>query len=284
MGLNDRFNPLEFEDNRVLGVSLPNHILTLDSINSLKLNRSTAGYGLQLNGNDVFIAGVDIQCSALQIIGTRALGKTVTGVNSVDSLLYIIGTNYDFSTTFRGINAVVNSGTGSITGNLEHFINTYGIVNSTMQKMKGLFLKIENHGSVTNEFGGIDILLKNEAPVAPTEYGLRIRNENDVVYSRIADGIKFSNTTAGGNVGFNYLINGSGTVVGIADIALSKGATIWNDKTDRILIGSLIGIGTSASPADNAPTSGCVIYFNGTNLMAKNASGLTAQLNNVAFA
>lgn len=69
-----------------------------------------------------------------------------------------------------------------------------------------------------------------------------------------------------------------------ADIRLHNQMVIHNDEADRTMIGARIGICDDASPASNAPANGCIFFFDGTDLKAKNASGQTATLNNAAFA
>lgn len=91
------------------------------------------------------------------------------------------------------------------------------------------------------------------------------------------DGIRVSATLS------SYGIDLNGSTITTASMRLNNGMVIDNDKVDRILIGALIGICNDNSPADNAPSGGVVLYFDGTDLKIKDDTGQTATLNNAAL-
>lgn len=287
MGINNRFNVEELIDSVVPGTFQAEKVVAFDSNNALALIRSSGsyGYGMNIDGDAVFTDdGAGRKSYVMQLAGDRPSGSPVTG-DSNDAILKLAGNNYaanDANFILRGINAAVNNRSGGTLGRIEHSLGTQNKSGGTAPIVLGLTVVAENYGTCATLFGGIDTLLKNEGAVATTEFGLRIRNENNSVADAVGAGILFSNT--GANTGFDYLIDGNGASVVVADIRLKNAMVIHNDETDRTMIGARIGICDDASPASTAPTNGAIIYFDGTNLMAKNASSQTAQLNSAAFA
>jgi hypothetical protein len=91
------------------------------------------------------------------------------------------------------------------------------------------------------------------------------------------DGIRISATLS------SYGIDLNGSTITTASMRLNNGCVIDNDKADRIMVGAVIGFCNDTSPADNAPSNGVVLYFDGTDLKAKADDGTTATLNNGAF-
>lgn len=288
MGLLQRFNPNELISDVVPGEASASKVLSQGPLNGITLNRSLGsyGYGVNIDADAVFnIAGAAKKSYALQISGDRSASYPVTG-DSNDAIVKISGNNYaanDANFILRGINVAVNQRSGGLLGRLENSLGTQNKSGGTVTTLLGLTVVAENYGTLagTDTFGGIDILLKNEAAVAATEFGLRVRNENNSVADAVGAGILFSDT--GTNTGFDYLIDGNGASVVVADIRMRNAMVIDNDKADRTMIGAVIGICNDAAPADNAPASGIVLYFDGSDIKAVDSSGQTATLNNGAF-
>jgi hypothetical protein len=240
-------------------------------------------YGFLLD-SDVFFTGGAAQKSYMAgIFGDRPVTSAATG-DSNDALLKLSGNNYaanDTNFIFRGLNAAINNRSGGTLGRIEHSLGSQGKSGGTVGTILGLTIIAENYGTVSDMFGGLDVLLKNEGLVATLEYGIRIRNENNSVADAVGAAILVSD--AGANTGWDYILDFNGASVVVADIRLNGGMTVHQDKADRIMIGALIGFCNDNSPADNAPSGGVVLYFDGTDLKAKNDSGQTATLNNAAF-
>jgi hypothetical protein len=288
MGLNLRFNPNELIELVSPGVAQANKVVTLGSSNNLTLNRSSGsyGYGVNIDADACFnIAGAAQKSFAFQISGDRAVAYAVTG-DSNDALLKLSGNNYaanDANFILRGLNASINNRSGGTLGMLNHSLGAQGKSGGTCPTIVGLSITAENYGTCETEFGGLDVNLKNEAAVATTEYGIRIRNTNNSIGDSVGAAILITDT--GANTGFDYLLDANGaTAATVADFRLSNGCVIANDKADRIMVGAVIGFCNDASPADNAPASGVVFYFDGTDIKAINSAGATATLNNGAFA
>ena len=268
------------------GAMAPGKAVILSSVNGLSATRSAGsyGYGLNIDGDAVFdIAGAAKKSYVTQITGDRGASYAVTG-DSNDAILKISGSNYaanDANFIFRGLNAAINNRSGGTLGRIEHSLGSQNKSGGTVPTVLGLTVVAENYGTMADLFGGIDILLKNEGSVATKEFGLRIRNENNSVADAVAAGIEFSDT--GAYRGFDYLIDGNGASVVVADIRMRNAMVLDNDKADRTMVGAVIGICNDAAPADNAPANGIVLYFDGTDIKAVDSSGQTATLNNGAF-
>jgi hypothetical protein len=268
------------------GTAQASKAFVFGATNGLTLNRSSGsyGYGMNFDADACFnIAGSAQKSFAVQISGDRASAYAVTG-DSNDAILKINGNNYaacDSNFILRGINASINQRSGGTLGRLEHSIGTQNKSGGTAPIVLGLTLVAENYGTCADVFGGADILLKNEGAVATTEFGIRIRNENNSVADAVGAGLLFTDT--GANTGYDYLIDGNGASVVVADVRLQNAMVINNDEADRTMIGAVIGICNDASPASNAPASGIVLYFDGTDIKAVDSSGQTATLNNAAF-
>ncbi len=290
MRTNNQLIATETELNRLAAVTAgtmaPGKAVVLDDDNALIMTRSDGsyGYGINYDADAVFnIAGAAKKSYAMQLTGWRDSAYAVTG-DSNDAMLKISGNNEaanDANFIFRGINAAINNRSGGTLGRIEHSFGAQNKSGGTCPIIAGITVVAENYGTCADLFGGIDVVLKNEGAVATTEFGLRIRNENNSVADAVAAGILFSDT--GANTGFDYLIDGNGASVVVADVRMRNAMVINNDEADRTMIGAVIGICNDASPASNAPASGVVLYFDGTDLKAKDSSGQTATLNNGAF-
>jgi hypothetical protein len=166
-------------------------------------------YGFSIDVSDMLRGTAAKKSYGLSITGSKSATYASTG-DSNDALLKISGNNYaanDTNFVFRGLNAAIANRSGGVLGRLEHSIGTQGKSGGTVTNLLGLSITAENYGTMgaTGTFGGVDILLKNEAAVATTEFGLRIRNENNSIAGDVADAILVSDT--GANTGFTHFIN-----------------------------------------------------------------------------
>jgi hypothetical protein len=103
----------------------------------------------------------------------------------------------------------------------------------------------------------------------------KVRHNNSTVGSGFSYGLDLYDAAHDGYNAVDFVT---------ADIRLHNQMVIHNDEADRTMIGARIGIGNDADPASNAPANGCILYFDGADLKAKNAAGQTATLNNAGFA
>lgn len=184
-------------------------------INGAKLQPKRGGstvpaydYGFDIDsGERFFIGGAATKSRLLGIRGDRPSGKAATG-DSNDAVLFIQGSNYaanDSNFIFRALNAKISNRDGGTLGRIDNNISTYAESGGTSPYVIGLLITAENYGTCATEFGGVDILLKNEAAVATTEYGLRIRNENASIAGPVAHAIRITKT--GANTGFTNLFS-----------------------------------------------------------------------------
>ena len=197
-----------------------------DTLFELKLVRDatgdTYGYGLNID-SDAFFRGTAAQKSYLvSISGDRESGYVATG-DSNDALLKLNGSNYaanDTNFIFRGLNGAIANRSGGTLGRIEHSLGTQGKSGGTVGTIMALSLTAENYGTVSDLFGGLDVLLKNEAAVATTEFGIRVRNENNSIAGTVNSVFLVSET--GANTGFSNLF----TFSGLAD---ASGAMIFDN-------------------------------------------------------
>ncbi len=161
-------------------------------------------YGLSIDGTDMLTGTAASKSYVVQISGDRETAAA-TG-DSNDALLKISGNNYGANDTnfiFRGLNAAINNRSGGTIGRIDHSLGTQGKSGGTCGTIMGLTITAENYGTVSDLFGGLDIVLKNEAAVATTEFGIRIRNENNSIAGPVESVFNISET--GANTGFTYL-------------------------------------------------------------------------------
>lgn len=231
MGINNRFNPYELIESIVPGEAQANKVVTLGSSNDLTLNRSSGnyGYGINIDADAVFnIAGAAKKTYALQISGDRDAAYEVTG-DSNDAIVKLSGSNYadnDTNFIFRGINGTINNRSGGLLGRLENFLGAQNKSGGTVTTLLGLTIVAENYGLLdgTDTFGGIDVILKNEAAVAATEFGLRLRNENNSVAGTVAAAILISDT--GANTGWSHLIDATGASITTSVLTIAEDGTV----------------------------------------------------------
>jgi hypothetical protein len=184
-------------------------------------------YGVKFAPDDTFFVGGAATKSYLVYIGSnRPAGSEATG-DSNDALLRISGNNYaenDANFIFRGINASINNCDGGVLGRLDHNLGVQGKSGGTVGTLLGLMVTTENYGTVEDLFGGIDILLKNEAAVATTEFGLRIRNENNSIAGTVNSAILLTDT--GANTGWTSLIKQSGDAANVFEFSAANSAVV----------------------------------------------------------
>jgi hypothetical protein len=164
-------------------------------------------YGLMLDGDGFFTGEAASKSYLLGLSGDRDSAYAATG-DSNDAILKISGSNYaacDTNFIFRGLNAAINNRSGGTLGRIDHSLGSQGKSGGTVGSILGLTITAENYGTVSDLFGGLDIVLKNEAAVATKEFGIRVRNENNSIAGPVNSVIDISET--GANTGFTYLFN-----------------------------------------------------------------------------
>ena len=119
---------------------------------------------------------------------------------------------------------------------------------ATALTSRGMTITADNFGTLSNELGGIDLLLDNEGAKATLEYGIRIRNQNASLATAVDAAILIT-TPGAANTGFNYGIDLNGAKIVTADVRLHQGNNIYS------------GNGAPAAGLCAAPTLGS-IYLN----------------------
>jgi hypothetical protein len=203
------------------GASIDN--ATVGQVEIVIPERASASYayGVKISADDdFFVGGAATKSYLLSVSGDRPVASAATG-DSNDALIRASGNNYaanDANFIFRAINASINNRDGGVLGRLEGAsIGTQGKSGGTVSNIVGMTVTAENYGTVSDMFGGIDVLLKNEAAVATTEYGIRIRNENNSIAGPVAAAIVVSDT--GANTGWTDAFDLSGaTLASLMDI------------------------------------------------------------------
>jgi hypothetical protein len=191
--------------------------------------RNTAeeyGYPVQIKGTGAFRKTGTEKTYLLYITGDRESGYAATG-DSNDAYMRVSGNNYaanDSNFILRGTNVGVNNRSGGTLGQLE--AGSFGAQNKsggTAPTVRGLTVTPENYGTCATEFGGIDIVLKNEGAAATTQYGLRIRNLDNSTANAVTSAISVTDT--GTNTGFNYILDAYGATISTAAIRFGKTST-----------------------------------------------------------
>ncbi len=211
-------------------------------------------YGVNINGDALLTGGAASKSYVLNVSGDRESGNAATG-DSNDALLKITGNNYaknDTNFIFRGLNASINNRDGGVLGRIEHSLGSQGKSGGTVNNIVGLSITAENYGTVSDMFGGLDVLLKNEGAVATTEYGIRIRNENNSIADAVAAAVKI--TDSGANTGFDYFLDcygASAPVVAAIRLGQTSGEDIvitfgeFTDGADSGFAPGSIGLDTT---------------------------------------
>lgn len=169
---------------------------------------SAYSYGVDIVPDDTFfVGGAATKSYLLSVRSDRPSGSAATG-DSNDALIKISGSNYaanDTNFIFRGINAAITNRSGGTLGRIEHSMGAQGKSGGTAGTILGLTVTSENYGTVSDLFGGIDVILKNEAAVATTEFGIRISNQNNSIAGDVASAIVL--TESGANTGFTNFVS-----------------------------------------------------------------------------
>lgn len=207
-------------------------------------------YGVQIQGASVFFTGGASQKSyLLELEGNRPVGSAATG-DSNDALIRATANNYavnDANFILRGVNVGVTNRGGGVLGILDNSLSTANRVGGTVTSQYALSVRSENYGTVSDLFGGIDVNLTNEAAVATTEFGIRIRNTNNSITGPVTSAIAI--TKSGVNTGFTYALDSLGTpltaaVLRVADDSVAAdaaGGTVGSAVGGafiRVLVGS----------------------------------------------
>jgi hypothetical protein len=254
----------------------------------------TAGdyaYGLTVDGAELFFTGgAGTKSNLVDIQGERPVGTTPTG-DSYDAVLKIAGTNYTDSAAYimRGLNGKVSNGSGGSLALIEHNLSANNKSGGTALTVRAMTLTAENYGTCATEFGGLDIVLKNEAAVATTEYGLRIRNANNSIADAVAAAVLVSDS--GANTGWDYVLDDNGASVVVADARLHNAATLNNSAAGSIdvALGTLAGAtaddGLAITVTDSTTfASGFanMLHLIGTNSGNKTGGTAVSQWNGIA--
>ena len=205
-----------------------------------------SGYAYLFNLNDgggsssgAMTGGAATKTYAINASVNRPTASAATG-DSNDSVMKLSYNNYaanDSNFIIRGINSGINNRSGGTLGILEGgSIGAQNKSGGTSPTVRGLTVTPENYGTTATEFGGIDIVMKNEGAVATTEYGLRVRNLNNSIADAVGSAILISDT--GANTGWDYVLDANGASVTTAEIRLSNGEIISNTTDGTISFGA----------------------------------------------
>jgi hypothetical protein len=163
-------------------------------------------YGFKITSDAFFRGGAAQKSYLLSVSGDRTSAYAATG-DSNDALIRATGSNYaanDTNFIMRPLNATFTNRSGGTLGILESLISIQAKSGGTVGTMRGLTVKSENYGVVSDEFGGLDVIVHNEAAVATLEYGIRIRNTNNSITGPVDTAVLL--TKSGTNTGFTHLL------------------------------------------------------------------------------
>lgn len=220
-------------------------------------------YGVKIDSDVFFTGGAAKKSYLFHVEGDRTASYTASG-DSNDALIRCTGNNYaanDENFIFRAINASINNRSGGTLGRMDNNVSVQNKSGGTCPTLLGLTVTAENYGTCATEFGGVDIVLKNEAAVATTEYGLRIRNLNNSIADAVGSAILVTDT--GANTGFDYGLNLYGSSIVVADIRVSTGnCMLWSSAaptTGTWAVGDVVwntGAAAGGSPGWVCTTAG----------------------------
>lgn len=200
--------------------TLSKHVWFTD-IDRDEITDSAYDYAVRINTGTAFMskAGAATKSYVLDVSGDRPSTAAVTG-DSNDAIVKIGGNNYaanDANYVLRGLNAQINQRSGGTLGRMDHNLGVQNKVGGTITTLLGLTVTAENYGTLTgtDTFGGVDVVLKNEAAVAATEFALRLRNENRSIADAVAAAVVVSSDQTENyvNTGFDYILDASGALI-----------------------------------------------------------------------
>jgi len=212
------------QDHEVMIVG-PDGELYITNITSLPVRvapESGVNYrGWHIDGQDLFfIGGAGTKGRFIDIEAERPEGADTSG-DCYDDLLKLAAINSSESVGYilRALNGkVTNYG---LLGMIEHNLGVNNKGGSTAATVRVLTLTAENYGTVTDEFSGLDLVLKNEGAVATLEFGMRLRNLNASLGTFITSGYVVGDS--GANIGWGYPFDCNGATVQKADFRGSTG-------------------------------------------------------------
>jgi len=212
----------------------------------LSPTRSTNSYAYLFSVRDsaagVMTGGANQKTYAVGILVSRPSTAIASG-DSNDALLRGTYNNYaknDSNFIIRGVNTTVSNRSPGTLGILEGgLISSANRSGSTAPTVRGLSVGVENYGTVSDEFSGVDIDLRNEGAKATLEYGLRVRNTNNSTTSAADSAIQIRN--AGTNTGFVYGLDLLGAGIVRADLRLHNAARINNPSITDLHIAGVDG-------------------------------------------
>jgi hypothetical protein len=195
--------------------------------------RSTADYSYLFKIDDgggstsgQMTGGAAQKTYALGILVNRPTGAVATG-DSNDAIIRGSYNNYalnDANFLVRGINTIVSNRSPGTLGMIDNLLSVANRSGATSPITRGLYVGVENYGTVANQFGGIWVDLRNEAAVATLEYGVKVINTNNSLATAVDSAFLVADT--GANVGFNVGLNLAGSTIQQADVRLSGLAEI----------------------------------------------------------
>jgi hypothetical protein len=199
---------------------------------------STAyAYGIKIATDNFFTGGAATKSYLLHVEGSRISGHAASG-DSNDALVRCTGNNYaanDSNFIWRGFNGQVNNRSGGTLGRMDHNLGTQNKSGGTCPTLVGLTVTAENYGTCGTEFGGLDVVVKNEGAAATLEYGVRARNLNNSIAGAV--NAAFLATDTGANTGWNYGLDLYGATVQRAvfrsadEVCFLSGAGVPTDGT-----------------------------------------------------
>jgi len=212
---------------------------------------SDYAYFLNVDADEYMTGGVAQKTYMLGISGERPLGSNATG-DSNDAIIKAAYSNYavnDANFILRGINMTVTTRSGGAGGRMDGaMIGSKCDSGGTMPTVLGAQIISENYGTVATEFGGAEILLKNESNSATTTYGIKVRNAE--LSSQAAIQAAYLITDDSTN-GFGYGLDMNGITIGTADIRLNNGETISNATDGIVGIGGALAVVPNSRPASD---------------------------------
>jgi len=163
--------------------------------------RNSDAYGYIWNFSGDMSGGAAQKTYLLNLDGERVVGDVASG-DSNDSIIKSSYNNYapnDANFIIRGINSVVNNRSGGELGILEGGqIGAQNKSGGVALTIRGLSVIPENYGTNADEFGGLDVVLKNESNAATLTYGARIRNIDASAQSAIQSALLINSTATNG--------------------------------------------------------------------------------------